>query len=158
MSLFGDQLSLFSSSALNGPADLFWGELEGEGSPLPSPTTPAPFVIPQTDFRLSGERGLALSWKERARDNIAAITLLGTLEAEDRNATPAEQAVLSRFIGFGASDLANSLFPRNGEPYRAGWESLGKALEAACSETERAALARSTQYAHFVSSRRLTPC
>jgi N12 class adenine-specific DNA methylase len=149
MSLFGDQLSLFSSSALNGPADLFWGELDGEDSPLPAPTAPAPLVIPQTDFRLSGERGLAASWKDRARDNIAAITLLGTLEAEDRNATPAEQAVLSRFIGFGASDLANSLFPRNGEPYRPGWESLGKALEAACSETERAALARSTQYAHF---------
>jgi SAM-dependent methyltransferase len=68
---------------------------------------------------------------------------------EDRNATPEEQAILSRFIGFGASELANTLFPRGNDPYRAGWESLGKELEAACSEADHAALARSTQYAHY---------
>jgi hypothetical protein len=99
MSLFDDQLSLFSSSSLSGAADLFWGELEGEESPLPSPIAETPLVIPQTDFRLNGTRGLTTRWKDRARDNIAAIRLLGTLETEDRNATPDEQAVLSRFIG-----------------------------------------------------------
>jgi N12 class adenine-specific DNA methylase/adenine-specific DNA methylase len=149
MSLFDDQLSLFSSSSLSGAADLFWGELEGEDSPLPSPVSDSPLVIPQTNFRLKETRGLATAWKDRARDNIAAIKLLGTLETEDRNATPDEQAVLSRFIGFGADELANALFPRAGEPCRAGWDSIGKALEAASSETDHASLARSTQYAHF---------
>ncbi|WP_146807073.1 Eco57I restriction-modification methylase domain-containing protein, partial [Acetobacter cibinongensis] len=149
MSLFDDQLSLFSSSILDSTSELFWGELEGEDSPLPSSITETPLVIPQADFRLLGTRGLAGAWKDRARDNIAAIKLLSTLEGEDRNAIPDEQAVLSRFIGFGASELANTLLPRGNEPYRSGWESLGKELEAACSETDHAALARSTQYAHY---------
>ncbi|KDE19083.1 hypothetical protein AZ09_14345 [Acetobacter aceti 1023] len=149
MSLFDNQLSLFSSSTLSGNSDLFWGELEGEDAALPSPVAESPLVIPQTDFRLIGTRGLAATWKDRAKDNIAAIRMLGTLETEDRNATPDEQAVLSRFIGFGAGELVNTLSPRAGEPYRAGWDSIGKALVAACSETEHASLARSTQYAHF---------
>ncbi|QEO18805.1 class I SAM-dependent methyltransferase [Acetobacter vaccinii] len=149
MSLFGDQLSLFSSSALSGAPDLFWGDLDGEDAPLPSPSAPEPLVIPQTDFHLSGPRGLATTWKDRARDNIAAMALLRVIEAEERNATPDEQTVLSRYLGFGASALANSLFPRAGETYRAGWEDIGKALEDASSAAERASLARATQYAHF---------
>lgn len=122
MSLFDDQLSLFSSSSLSGAADLFWGELEGEESPLPSPVSDSPLIISQTDFRLKETRGLATAWKDRARDNIAAIKLLRTLEAEGRNATPEEQAVLSRFIGFGAGELANALFPpcRRALPRRVG--------------------------------------
>jgi hypothetical protein len=83
MSLFDDQLSLFSSSILDNTSDLFWGELEGEDSPLPSPITETPLIIPQTDFRLVDTRGLASTWKDRARYNIAAIKLLGTLEGED---------------------------------------------------------------------------
>ncbi|NVN06768.1 hypothetical protein HW509_14415 [Asaia spathodeae] len=142
------QLSLFGDTALDGNANLFWGELEGEEGDAPGAALPAvePLVIPQTDFRLAGLRGLAQGWKARARDNIEAIKLVSTLEREARNATSEEQAQLSRFTGFGAGELANALFPRADEAYRAGWEKLGADLEACTTEAERSALARSTQY------------
>ena len=63
MSLFDNQLSLFSSSSLSGAADLFWGELEGEDSPLPSPLSDSPLVIPQTDFRSRKPAALRLPGK-----------------------------------------------------------------------------------------------
>ncbi|MFT9159458.1 MAG: DEAD/DEAH box helicase family protein [Acetobacter sp.] len=148
--LFGNQLSLFGTSALNGStASLYWGDLDGEDQAIEQVLTSGPVIVPQTDFHLAGPRDLAQGWKTRARDNVTAIETLATLEREDRNATEQEQAILSRFVGFGASDLANSLFPRAGEGYRAGWEDIGKALHNATSEAERASLARATQYAHY---------
>ena len=101
------------------------------------------------DFRLEGDRALAKGWKRRAADNIAAIRLLLAIEQAGRVALPEEQQRLIRFTGFGASALATALFPRPGEPYRAGWETLGQKLSALLSPAERAGLASSTQYAHF---------
>ncbi len=93
-------------------------------------------------------RGLAKTWKERAADNIAAIRLAQRIEAEFRPATLAECAQLIRFVGFGASDLANSLFPTKAGAFGQGWEQLGQALHAVAGR-EVTALARATQYAHF---------
>lgn len=59
MSLFDNQLSLFSSSSLSGAADLFWGELEGEDSPLPSPP-------PFQTVRWSSPRPISASRKPAA--------------------------------------------------------------------------------------------
>ncbi|NHN86515.1 lactate dehydrogenase [Acetobacter musti] len=147
------QLSLFGTTALGDPqSDLFWGELEGEEgtSPVPASSVPvASLAIPQTDFRLCGTRGLAEGWRQRARDNVLAIALLRELEEEDRNATAAEQVVLSRFIGFGAGDLANNLFPPDQDGFKTGWEEIGESLLATTTDAERAGLKRATQYAHF---------
>ena len=71
------------------------------------------------------------------------------IEEEARPATADEQERLARFTGFGATDLANSFFRRAGEGFRPGWEDLGNELERLVSPAELAALARSTQYAHF---------
>ncbi|UOK73926.1 Eco57I restriction-modification methylase domain-containing protein [Ancylobacter polymorphus] len=102
------------------------------------------------NFHLVGDRTLAKSWKDRARDNIAAIRLAGAIEAEARPATPEEQAQLIRFTGFGASDLANFVFRRPGEvEFRKGWETIGAELEDAVGDLDHASLARCTQYAHF---------
>ena len=153
------QLSFFDTSALGGSqSNLYWGDLPGDRAleeaaaavrQATQAPAPIPAVLPKVDFVLSGTRGLAQGWKERARDNLAAIRLLATLEAEDRNASAEEQAVLARFTGFGAGELANSLFPRAGETFRAGWEEIGSQLEALTSQQERAGLARATQYAHY---------
>ncbi|WP_284201810.1 hypothetical protein, partial [Gluconobacter albidus] len=153
------QLSFFDTSALGGSqSNLYWGELPGDraleeaaaaAQQAAKAPAPIPAVLPKVDFALTGTRGLAQGWKERARDNLAAIRLLATLEAEDRNASPDEQAVLARFTGFGAGELANSLFPRAGETFRAGWEEIGSQLEELTSQQERAGLARATQYAHY---------
>ncbi|WP_139323618.1 class I SAM-dependent methyltransferase, partial [Roseomonas sp. TAS13] len=75
--------------------------------------------------------------------------LLQEIEAEDRPATAEEQARLARFTGFGASELANTLFRRAGEAFRAGWEEMGSELEQLVTPAELAGLARATQYAHY---------
>ncbi|MFU0448762.1 hypothetical protein ACMZZG_25265, partial [Pseudocitrobacter faecalis] len=66
-------------------------------------------------FYLAGTRGLARSWRDRARDNLSAIRLAAVIEGDQRPATAAEQAQLIRFTGFGASELANGVFRRPGD-------------------------------------------
>ncbi|MCW4579425.1 hypothetical protein [Gluconacetobacter entanii] len=60
------QLNLFGTTALAATQnDLFWGELEGEdGSP---PVLPAAIALPKIDFHMVTDRGLADTWKQRAR-------------------------------------------------------------------------------------------
>ena len=103
-----------------------------------------------SNFHLTGDRALARGWPARARDNIAAITLSKALEQSGRAPTADEQAQLLRFIGFGASELAQNCFRRPGEDeFRSGWQEIGTALEAAVTPDEYAALQRATQYAHY---------
>jgi len=67
-----------------------------------------------------------------------------------RPATPDEQLRLARFIGFGATALANTMFRRPGEAgFRPDWSAAGSELEALVSKDDYVSLARSTQYAHF---------
>ncbi|GBR54768.1 DNA methylase [Neokomagataea thailandica NBRC 106555] len=144
------QLSFFETSALNDAPSLFWGSLPGDHAVAEARHVAQEVVdVVKRDFRLSGTRGLAAGWKARGRDNLNAIRVLTQLETENRPATIDEQAQLARFTGFGAGELANSLFPRAGEAFREGWEELGQQLEQATSVQERAGLARATQYAHY---------
>ena len=50
------------------------------------------------------------SWQVKARQNVEAVELLKKLETEGRQATPDEQKALAKFIGWGASEIANSIF------------------------------------------------
>jgi adenine-specific DNA methylase len=117
---------------------------DADTSPLPTPRHE-----PALTYRLHGDRALAMGWKARAADNIAAIRLARQIEDEARPATADEQTRLALFTGFGASDLANRFFRRTGEAFRPGWEDLGNELEQLVSPEEMAALARATQYAHY---------
>lgn len=101
------------------------------------------------NYRLIGQRKLGATWKARAEDNVTAIRLMQQIEQQRRPATPIEQSYLMRFVGFGASDLANGIFPPRGTPCRPGWEQIVADLTGATSPTEWAALSRSTQYAHY---------
>ena len=161
-------LDMFGNTALSSTLDLGIIGLGGsapeaanEDEPDPTPPAPAPFLAAPTgsrprplrqtsNFHLDGDRGLAASWKDRARANIAAILIADTIERQDRPATLKEQAQLARFSGFGASELANGMFRRPGEiEFRKGWDEVGGSLENAVSEADYASLARCTQYAHF---------
>ena len=137
-------------------------EPDDDDDPDPSSSTPAmpssaimraPSTSGRThgpNFYLVDDRGLARGWKQRARDNIAAIRLAAEIEADERPATRDEQERLIRFTGFGASDLANGVFRRPGEiDFRKGWDDIGSDLEDAVGEIDYASLARCTQYAHF---------
>lgn len=126
-------------------------------SPIPTHTIdtdsrPAPHMQGQAaNFYLDdGDRGLAANWKERGRQNVAAILTATEIEQNNVPVTREHQKQLIRFTGFGASELANGMFRRPGEAdFRAGWEELGSSLETAVSEEAYASLARCTQYAHF---------
>ena len=99
---------------------------------------------------LDVDRTLARGWPARARDNLHAIRLSKELETTGRVPTPDEQAALLRFVGFGATDLAQNAFPLPGTTaFRAGWEQFGGELAEAVTVAEYAALQRATQYAHY---------
>ena len=143
------QFSLFDSTALSAPI----GTESTLHDQLPVADTQTPVAVPKAplarNYRLTGDRALAPTWKGRAADNLAAIRLLQEIEAAERPATPDEQERLSRFVGFGASELANTLFRRAGEAFRPGWDEMGSELEAMVSTAEMAGLTRATQYAHY---------
>ena len=118
-------LSLFDSTALSGGLTLD-GSVSGLRYREPefedeAPVTPEPARVPARNWRLVGDRALASGWKARAADNLAAIQLAQEITRDDRNATAEEQDVLCRFVGYGASELANTLFRRPGEAFRACW-------------------------------------
>ncbi len=119
---------------------------EAEPLDAPVPTKPS---LPAQDYRLAGDRRLAEGWKARAEDNLAAIRLMTTIEAEARHARPDEQERLARFTAFGASDLADRIFRRAGDAFAPAWEDLGVELEGLVSRDDLANLKRATQYAHY---------
>ncbi len=159
-------IDLFGNTALTSGFDLgmpgFAADFGNHLDDDPTPSTPAPAVSvrkgpkskaqmrAKVDFRLQGSRGLGKTWRDRARDNIAAILLANEIERHGLAARPDQQARLIKFTGFGASDLANGIFRRPGdEAFRKGWEELGGNLESAVAPADYASLARCTQYAHF---------
>ncbi|AVH45648.1 DEAD/DEAH box helicase family protein [Agrobacterium tumefaciens] len=159
-------LDMFGTSSLSAGLGLgvtAFGKFALEGANDDEPDPPPPASTPalrlpmrlqpqgeRQNFCLNGDRGLAFSWKDRARINVAAVLLADGIEKADRPAKPEEQARLIRFTGFGAGELANTMFRRPGEiDFRDGWDELGGSLESAVSEAEYASLTRCTQYAHF---------
>jgi N12 class adenine-specific DNA methylase/adenine-specific DNA methylase len=165
-------LDMFGNSALSSGLGLgvaafgsFASEAANDDDPEPTPPAPAsavrPVGVPAAVARKQGglenfyfddgeDRGLAASWKERARLNIAAILSADQLEKLAIPATREQQTRLIRFTGFGAGELANGIFRRPGEVgFRDGWADLGSSLETAVSESEYSSLSRCTQYAHF---------
>ena len=108
---------------------------------------PEPEPKPSRDFRITdahriGQGGL----HEKARDNIAAIRLLKTLEAGKRDATDDEKAVLARYVGWGA--LANSVFGYHVAPE---WRNTAGAVKELLTEPEYESARASTPNAHFTS-------
>ena len=165
-------LDMFGNTAISSGLGLgvtafgsFEHEAANDDDPEPTPPAPAPAMraapAPSPNARKRGNvanfyfedgehRGLAASWKERARINVAAILSANELEKLAIPATREQQKRLIRFTGFGAGELANFMFRRPGEvDFRNGWDTLGGSLETAVSEGEYASLARCTQYAHF---------
>ena len=143
--------SLFETTSLSGGLTLDSTYLQPNSAILPDDDDELTAAAPArpANFRLVGDRVLARGWKARAADNLAAIRLVAEIEAAGRHATTAEQQILSRFVGFGAGDLAENLFRRAGQEFKPAWEQLGSDLEAMVSREDLASLARATQYAHY---------
>ena len=80
--------------------------------------------------------------KEKFRNNMAAIQLLHELELEHRLATPEEQEVLARYVGWGGLSMA---FDEN----NAAWAQEFKELNASLSPEEYRAAMESTLTAFY---------
>lgn len=98
------------------------------------------------------------SWRETAARNLDIVELVKTLQAEQRPATAAEQQLLMKYTGWGASDIRNKLFPGYAEQGRlipswadANWKPLVERVEAALTPEDLKTAARSSQYAHYTS-------
>lgn len=109
---------------------------------------PARVVEAQNYTIAPGALGEQRGWKAKARDNITAIKLLRTIEAEGRNATRQEQEALARYVGWGG--LAQ-VFPNDadGGKIGKGFEEIGAELRELLDDAEYATARRTTQYAHF---------
>ncbi len=87
--------------------------------------------------------------KQKYRDNVAAIRLLKQLEAEGRQATPAEQAVLVKYVGWGG-------LPKVFDPYEtyswnknAQWRDEYTELRSLLTDEEYSQARGSTANAHY---------
>ena len=80
--------------------------------------------------------------KEKFRANIMAIQLLKKCEDENRNATPEEQEILSRYVGWGG--LADAF-----DETKAAWETEYLELKTVITPEEYAAARASTLNAHY---------
>lgn len=49
-------------------------------------------------------------WQKKAAQNVEAVELIKRIQTEGRQATREEQAVLAKFIGWGASEIRNAIF------------------------------------------------
>jgi hypothetical protein len=120
-------LNLFDSTALGSTIHTPKTEafIPGHDDEDDAADTPATTITrkPGQDFYLDSDRALARGWPARARDNIAAIRLSKELDTTGRTPTPEEQAALLRFVGFGATELAQNAFPLPGKAgFRPSWE------------------------------------
>lgn len=86
------------------------------------------------------------------QDNLAAIQTLKKIESENRRASPAEQRILARYVGWGGLKNAFRVAgATDGSGIAKGWESRVAELEALLTPAELRAARNSTTAAHFTS-------
>lgn len=117
---------------------------------LNTPETASAPNIPSANFAITPDLKLGTGGEVvKFNDNIAAIKTLKTLETERRRATPDEQRVLARFVGWGG--LANAFpNPETGE-FKSEWVKRGNELRDLLTPSEYRAASRSTRNAHYTS-------
>jgi len=110
----------------------------------PPTNEPAEIQPPAENFRISDDDLGAGGAKAKFRMNMDAINLLKELESEGRQATPDEQEVLSKYVGWGG--LADAF--DDGKP---AWSAEYAELTAALTPEEYEAARASTLNAHYTS-------
>lgn len=116
--------------------------LEQEKTELPpEEKTEAP-AVDRHNFRINDDAIGVGGAKEKFRNNMAAINLLHELEIENRLATPEEQEVLSRYVGWGGLSMAF-------DEHNTAWAEEFKELYASLSPEEYRAAMESTLTAFY---------
>ena len=119
--------------------------LEQEQPKLPpeeKSNAPAVFSADRHNYRITDDALGVAGAKEKFRNNMAAINLLHELQLENRLATPEEQEILSRYVGWGGLSMA---FDEN----NAAWAEEFKELYASLSPEEYRAAKESTLTAFY---------
>ena len=115
---------------------------EEKAAPEPS-ANPQPEPPVSHNFRFSADYDLYPGGaKTKYKNNILAIKTLKQIEAGQRTATPEEQIILARYVGWGG--LANAFSDK-----AAGWESEYQELKALLTDEEYKAAMRSTITAYY---------
>ena len=117
----------------------------------PPPETTRPPPVETKLAHTPSPPAIASGEKTKARDILAAIRTLQTIEREQRPATHDERDILARFGGFGA--VALSLFPDpvTGRYKDAGWQTLGDELKSLLTPEEYDSAKRTTFNAFYTS-------
>ena len=110
----------------------------------PEPPVPTNNAVPAQNFRITDDHLGEGGAKAKFRMNMDAINLLKELEFDGRQATPEEQAVLSKYVGWGG--LADAF-----DETKDNWKNEFTELYAALSPEEYAAARGSTLNAHYTS-------
>jgi N12 class adenine-specific DNA methylase len=103
--------------------------------------------IPRSErhnFRITGDDLGVGGAKTKFRNNIEAIKALKTVESENRFATPEEQEILSRYVGWGA-------LPNAFDPERKDWDDEYAELKALMTKEEWESARATTLNAHYTS-------
>lgn len=113
----------------------------------PAPNAPA-IAAPQVtaeDFTITDDMGLGEGGQvTKFQNNMAAIRLLAELEKTERLATPDEQKVLAKYVGWGG-------LPQAFDTEHKEWYQRAGELKALLSGQDYEDARRSTRYAHYTS-------
>ena len=110
-------------------------------------TTEAPTAIPTQpaeNFRITDDRLGEGGQKAKYANNVAAIRTLKTIESENRQATPEEQEILSRYVGWGG-------IPQAFDERNVAWDEEYRELKSLLTDEEYEMARASTLNAHFTS-------
>ena len=116
--------------------------LEQEKTELPPEEKTETLATDRHNFHINDDAIGVGGAKEKFRNNMAAINLLHELEIENRLATPEEQEVLSRYVGWGGLSMAF-------DEHNAAWAEEFKELYASLSPEEYRAAMESTLTAFY---------
>ena len=105
---------------------------------------PAPEPPAAENFRITDEHLGEGSAKAKFSANIEAISVLKMVESEQRSASPQEQEVLSRYVGWGG-------LPQAFDEHSEAWRSEYSALKSLLTQEEYEAARASTLNAHYTS-------
>ena len=116
--------------------------LEQEKTELPPEEKTETIATDRHNFRITNDAIGIGGAKEKFRNNMTAINLLHEIEIENRLATPEEQEVLSRYVGWGGLSMAF-------DEHNAAWAEEFKELYASLSPEEYRAAMESTLTAFY---------
>ena len=106
------------------------------------PADPRSFSYKRRNYTITNEELGVGGMKEKFRNNLAAIRLIQKLQADNRLATPQEQEILSRYVGWGGLSMVF-------DKHNAAWTKEYRELKSILTEKEYQAAMESTLTAFY---------